>query len=131
MTDRESGRIASIPFNGWSRQALLERGKMCTSRRERKKEYGEVGDYFYVVDRHRIKAILRLPLWFVKEFLYQTEGARSPEEFVAVWETIHTKTGYVPEQEVWVYFFSNPQVRGSDEKVYPAFDSPRLVRGPL
>ena len=92
-----------IPFNGWSIERLRDGTKFATCRN---KKYGDKGDYFRIDDWiGEIKFVVKVPLWFVRAWLYKTEGADSPEEFVRVWEQIHPKKGWVDEQEVWYHCF--------------------------
>lgn len=98
-----------IPFNDWSRQALANQTKKATSRNSK---YGKVGDIFKVVKyfqtdetTYELELILRLPLWFVAEDLYRYEGAKSKEEFIEVWESIHPRKGYRPFDLVWYHHF--------------------------
>ncbi len=94
-----------IPFNKWSDGRLRAGQKVCTSRHKR---YGDSGDYFYTAGgRFRLQKILELPLWFVRDYLYTLEGAETPEEFQAVWKSLHRGKFKAPEL-VWVHFFFNP-----------------------
>ena len=96
------GRI-TIPFNNWSKERLLTQYKKATSRT---KKYGEAGDIFEVDGyKYVLELVLHVPLWFVAEDLYKTEGAESTEEFIEVWESIHPKRGYRPFDNVWYHHF--------------------------
>lgn len=93
--------IVKIPFNDWSRSKLQFGLKCCTSRT---KIYGELGDTFEVNNStYRIEYIMRLPLIFVRDYLYREEGANSPEEFEEVWNSIHPSG--IKDQSVYVHFF--------------------------
>ena len=100
-----------IPFNEWSTSRLWR--KRCTSRN---KKHGEVGDTFVAshnsvtedsiqVVEYQITHIEKISLGFVAKYLYELEGADSPEGFMKVWEDIHPVIGFVPEQKVWVHVF--------------------------
>lgn len=97
-----SGMVVEIPFNAWSKEKLDLKKKRCTSRN---KIYGmqyatfQVGERWYI-----LKLILRLPLWFVRDFLYPLEGADTPEEFVGVWKNIH-RGKFNETENVYVHFF--------------------------
>jgi len=103
-----------IPFNDWSKERLMDQSKKATSRN---KKYGKVGDNFIVykpknhpdkytlIAVYEIELIIEIPLWFVAEDLYRSEGAESKEEFVKVWEEIHPRKGYRPFDLVWYHHF--------------------------
>jgi hypothetical protein len=92
-----------IPFNTWSREKLEIGCKCATSRN---KQYGNLGDTFEVDETvFKIDLILRLPLWFVKDCLYLSEGCENPHEFFKVWCDIHPRKGFVPHQLVWYHHF--------------------------
>lgn len=92
-----------IPFNEWSIQKFQAQRKKATSRY---KKYGEVGDYF-IVDgiRYALDLVIKVPLWFVSEDLYASEGCDTSTEFKHVWENIHPKKGFRPFDEVWYHHF--------------------------
>ncbi len=65
-----------LPFTGWSKSRIAQGRKWATSRTR-------------VWDDDRVVAIVWLRLDFVRDHLYQIEGADSPEEFEQVWRSIH------------------------------------------
>ena len=92
-----------IPFNDWSKQRLRNQTKRATTRT---KKYGKVGDQFTCNGfTYEIELILKVPLWFVAEDLYASEGANSYNEFVEVWRSIHPRRGYRPFDMVWYHHF--------------------------
>ena len=92
-----------IPFNDWSKERLNLCVKTATSRT---KKYGNVGDTFTVEDsKYKITLINKLPLWFIANELFETEGCKSTQEFIDVWEEIHPRKGWVDEQEVYYHYF--------------------------
>lgn len=97
-----------IPMNEWSKERLLTGQKICTSRT---KIYGKAGDDIDggTNDLYKLKNIMHLPLWFVRDFLWFLEGAKSPEEFEKIWIEIHPRKGFDGEQKVYVHFFTNPK----------------------
>lgn len=104
-------KIIKIPFNSWSKERLLNGKKVCTSRT---RIYGNEGDIIDAgtPDKYTLKKILKLPLWFVTDFLWLLEGADSSGEFVEVWKGIHPNKGYDGFQMVYVHFFTNPRSGG-------------------
>ena len=93
----------TIPFNNWSRERLRNNTKTATSRNKR---YGIVGDTF-VVDgvTYKLTSIARLRLGYIAEQKYAQEGAKSPEEFINVWNEIHPRKKYNPVQKVYYHEF--------------------------
>ena len=81
-----------IPFNEWSRKRIALDMKQCTSRHKR-----------YPKDP-RVKWISpKLPWWFIRCFLWQTEGVISPGELQEVIEGIYKRP--VPNnEEFYVHF---------------------------
>ena len=93
----------SIPFNEWSKERLKAQLKRATTRY---KKYGEVGDTFKVDDyTYELELVIQVPLWFVIEDLYESEGADSLDELKQVWCEIHTQKGYRPFDLVWYHHF--------------------------
>lgn len=80
-----------LPFNDWSKSRIKQGRKFCTSRT---KKY----------DDKQVTDIWQVTLRFVKQYLWQVEGADSPEEFEEVWNSIHPKKKFNPEQMVYVHF---------------------------
>ena len=98
-------KFINIPFNAWSKDKLNKVIKCATSRT---KQYGEKGNYFMVDGRtYQIEFIVELPLWFVKHFLYETEGCETPDEFEVVWCKIHPVKGFDSSQIVYYHFFND------------------------
>ena len=92
-----------IPMNDWSKRRLFNQTKKATSRY---KKYGEVGDTFTVGGfRYELELVIKVPLWFVVEDLYLSEGACSSDELREVWIGIHPNRGYRPFDLVWYHHF--------------------------
>lgn len=92
-----------IPFTSWSLERLAKGIKIATSRN---KKYGDVGDYFKADNRtYILTAITGKTLKEVAEQYYKAEGAESPDEFIKIWNSIHRKNGFVPEQVVLYHEF--------------------------
>ena len=92
-----------IPFNEWSKKRILNQTKKATSRY---KKYGNVGDTFEVDGyKYELELVLKLPLWFITEDLYLSEGAKDSLELISIWKQIHSKKGFRPFDEVWYHHF--------------------------
>jgi hypothetical protein len=93
-----------IPFNAWSQERMRSGKKTMTSRT---KKYGKPGDTFEAGgQRYRLTELYRFPLNQVAMTCFKDEGCESPREFQKVWESIHPRKGWVPEQVVWVHEFT-------------------------
>jgi len=92
-----------IPFNEWSRERLKKGLKRATSR---SKQYGKVGQVFEVEGKQfKLDLVIRVPLFFVAEELYLSEGCECYDEFLSVWTDIHPRRGYQPLDLVWYHHF--------------------------
>lgn len=92
-----------LPFNMWSRIRIDSQQKKATSRY---KKYGTVGDTFKVENKnYELELVIKLPLWFVSEDLYRSEGADTLQEFIGIWKEIHPKKDFRPFDEVWYHHF--------------------------
>ena len=98
-----------IPFNDWSKKRIFSQEKKATTRY---KKYGNVGDIFEVefglwdeVRTYELDLVIKVPLWFVIEDLWRTEGAISSFELEQVWKDIHKKKGVLPFDMVWFHHF--------------------------
>jgi len=81
-----------IPFNGWSQERIAKGRKICTSRHKR-----------YPKDERVYFISPKLPWWFIRTYLYNAEGADSPQELQEVIEEIYKRE--VPsEEEFYVHF---------------------------
>ena len=83
-----------IPFNAWSKERILAGKKHCTSRHKMYKDDIAV---------NWISPML--PWWFIKKYLWQAEGANSPEELQEVINSIYKRV--VPEGELFYVHFGN------------------------
>jgi hypothetical protein len=95
----------TIPFNEWSLERIRNQTKKATSRY---KKYGNVGDTFHTggySEDFELELVIKVPLWFVAEDLYRSEGADSSIEFQNIWKKIHPKKGFRPFDEVWYHHF--------------------------
>lgn len=92
-----------IPFNEWSTNRHIDGVKTATTRTSR---YGRPGDTFTDAGRtYRLTHVVEVPLKVVAKHFYDVEGARSPGEFVEVWEDIHYGRGYIPKWDVWLHLY--------------------------
>ncbi len=101
-----------IKFNEWSKDKLLKKTKLATTRTRR---HGKHGDTFQVrIDgsmyEYEILAVFPIKLYYVTKELYHIEGADSPLDFKKVWEDIHPKAGWTPEKIVYVHLFRMMEV---------------------
>ncbi len=77
--------------------------KTMTTRNEK---YGEPGDLLASpAGTLRLLEVLRVKLGEVAENSYREEGCASPEEFEEIWNRIHPKRGYHPDDWVWLHEF--------------------------
>lgn len=79
-----------LPFNKWSRKRIQQGVKICTSRTRAWRD-------------PRVCLVICLPLWIVKDYLYEEEGANSPEEFEKVWRGIF-RGKFEKNRLVYVHF---------------------------
>lgn len=100
-----------IPFAKWSLWRLLLGVKTATTRT---KTYGSPGDWFEVdfsqigldvTKTYRLVDIKFVPLLEIVTRWYKEEGCLTPEEFIDIWNEIHPKRGYDPEQNVNLHLF--------------------------
>ena len=92
-----------IPFNDWSKDRIRSGDKFATSRN---KKYGEKGDFVRFEDwKLKLMFVVKIPLWFIRAWLYESEGCENSDEFVTVWCKIHPRKGWVDNQEVWYHCF--------------------------
>lgn len=83
-----------IPFNDWSRERIRQGRKFCTSRHNK-----------YDSDPKVIWISPKLKWGFIREFLWQPEGADSPKELQKVIEGIYKRK--VPDDEMFYVHFGN------------------------
>nr|WAI02733.1 MAG: hypothetical protein OI719_00570 [Candidatus Methanoperedens sp.] len=96
--------VASIkvPFNAWSMDRLDAGEKVSTSRTSK---LGNEGDTFVVKGKtFEIESVSRKSLSEISHDYYFDEGAKSPEEFELVWESLHP-SGFRPSQIVYFHQF--------------------------
>jgi hypothetical protein len=82
-----------LPFNEWSKERIQIGLKICTSRHRR-----------YSKDP-RVTYIVRLPWWFIRNYLWMPEGARDMAELQEVIEGIYGRE--VPDDEMFYTHFGN------------------------
>jgi len=92
----------NIPFNKWSKERLRYTKRATT----RTKKYGEIGDYFYADGtKFILNLVIKVPLWFVLQELWGSEGAVNEFELHEVWADLHPKKGVDINQMVWYHHF--------------------------
>lgn len=92
-----------LPFRESFREAVISGRKTATTRSE---AYGAVGD---VLDTPfgsvELTDVRRVPLTLVANGFYAQEGLDSPEAFIAIWNEIHPRRKYRPEDVKTIHFF--------------------------
>ena len=91
-------------FNAWSMERIEKGTKHLTSRKKNHQK-----------DPHVIAVVGPLPWWFIRECLYEHEGADSPEELQHVIDGIFKRRGYpVADDELFfVHVIDREAVIGS------------------
>lgn len=97
-----------IPFREDMACMIIAGGKHCTTR---SKKYGEVGDQFFVrwkgiTQNMRLTHVERQNLGYVATFLHDAEGCYSGTDFINLWNEIHPKVGFKPDEKKWVHWFA-------------------------
>ena len=82
--------MRTLNFNSWSWSRIEQGRKFCSSRT---KPYED----------DRVRFVVQMKLKDVKDLLWQTEGANSPEEFEKVWRSIF-RGKFEPDKNVYVHF---------------------------
>ena len=92
-----------IPFLPEWETLMLTGKKSATSRTKR---YGSPGDYFEAFGRVFILTnVYRIRLASVAYYHYLEEGCNSDFHFRKIWERLHPRKGYCPEQKVYIHIF--------------------------
>jgi hypothetical protein len=92
-----------VPFQQRWQQALLEGGKVCTSRTKR---LGGPGDTFEAFGADfELRTVERLTLRDIRDNLHLQEGCETADEFQRLWTDLHPRKGFVPDQLVYVHWF--------------------------
>lgn len=81
-----------IPFNLWSQNRIKKGWKKCTSRH---KKYSNDPRVYYITPK--------LPWWFIKKYLWKSEGATHSTELQMVIEGIY-KRKVIDNEEFYVHF---------------------------
>lgn len=84
-----------IPFNGWSREQIIMGNKVMTSRHKRYKDDPLVS---YITPK--------LEWGFIRRFLWEYEGAESPDELQEVIEEIYNRK-VEDDERFHVHVFDN------------------------
>lgn len=82
----------NIPFNDWSKERIKQGRKFCTSRHKK-----------YTKDPRVDWISPKLPWWFIKRYLWQSEGADSELELQDVVDAIY-KRPVKDNEEFYVHF---------------------------
>ena len=81
-----------IPFNDWSKERIAEGRKICTSRHKK-----------YLHDDRVTYITPKLPLWFIKKYLWRDEGAYHELELEKVMFDIYGR--HIPNDEMFYVHF--------------------------
>ena len=99
----ELNRKIRIPFRLSFAHALFGGVKTATSRTKR---YGIPGDTFIVSGRtFRLLRVKAEKLSIIPREYWREEGCSSPDEFISIWQGIHPRKGWDPEQFVFLHEF--------------------------
>ena len=92
-----------IPFLKEFEHQLRNGDKVATTRTKR---YGQKGDTFTIYGtRFKLMQVIPTPLKTVADYFYRPEGFDTPQAFIQVWNRIHPRKRYVPEQTVYLHIF--------------------------
>jgi hypothetical protein len=76
--------------------------KTCTARSKR---MADVGDRFFVFGAwFEVDSVTEEYLAYVAE-CWQSEGCKSREHFIEIWNSIHPRKPYSPEEIVYLHWF--------------------------
>ena len=89
---KQEDKEGLIPFNEWSKERIEMGLKVCTSRHKR-----------YIKDPRVYWVSPKLPFWFIRQYLFRQEGAKSPEELKEVMSKIYNRE--VPDSEMFYVHF--------------------------
>ena len=94
----------TIPFKDRFRDPMLNGIKVMTCR---PRAMGKAGDTFTAFgSRFELRAVENNKrLGAIVAFFWREEGCESEEDFIAVWQSIHPRKGYDPDQQVVAHFF--------------------------
>lgn len=84
----------TIPFNAWSKERIDAGKKFCTSRH---KKYPDDPRVYFITPK--------MPWGVIRTYLYEAEGATSPEELQSVIEDIYHRE--VKDDELFFVHFGN------------------------
>lgn len=94
--------VINIRFRPFFREPMLSDSKVCTAR---KKRMGEAGDIFEAFGASfRLIEVVDKYLFEVAS-LWKQEGCQSREHFVEVWNSIHPRRCYDDYQRVYLHRF--------------------------
>lgn len=95
-------RMITIPFKSFFKEPLLSGVKVCTART---KAMGIPGNIFEAFGaQFELKSVSEEKLTIIAD-LWLQEGCRSREHFIEVWNDIHPRAGYQPDQVVFLHRF--------------------------
>lgn len=95
--------VIQLPFTPAMRRLTLAGRKTCTSRY---KQYGVVGDTFYVEDYlFQITQVQKAILHYVASAYYQQEGFNDRLSFLQYWKQLHPRRIILLTSYVFTHFY--------------------------
>lgn len=107
--------MTDIPFLEEFILSIQTGRKICTTRTTR---YADPGDPVDLITKDRLIkkatliAVVSMPYWVIRDYLYKPEGFTTPDKFHAAWCRLHPPfKDLTPEKEnepLWVHFWGKP-----------------------
>lgn len=92
-----------IPFLPEFKDQLLNGEKTATTRT---RKYGDSEDVFTIFGaKFRIIKTIKLPLSAIAYAFHKEEGFETKEGFIDIWNRIHPRRGYRPDDVRFIHFF--------------------------
>lgn len=92
-----------IPFLPEFKEQLLKGIKTATTRT---RKYGDNEDTFTAYGaKFRITKTIKLTLGAIAYTFHKEEGFQTPQGFIDVWNRIHPRRGYRPDDMQFIHFF--------------------------
>lgn len=103
MKETSNMTEVKIPFLQEFKERMLSGQKTATTR---SKKYGDSGDTFKIFGAEfRIIKTLKMPLSAIAYAFYKQEGFETRQGFVNIWNRLHPRRGYQPDDKKFIHFF--------------------------